>query len=105
MALRDLRVHSIPLNFLVPVAGTPIAERAVKLTKSEILKVVAMFRLVCREQEVRACGGREHYFEDGGRALFAAGATGMMIGGYLTVRGRPVEKDLAMLEELGLEVS
>ena len=44
-------------------------------------------------------------FPDGGREVFAAGATGMMIGGYLTVRGRSVEKDLAMVKELGLEVS
>ncbi len=105
LALRELGVHSIPLNFLVPIEGTPVAEHAIPLTREEILKTVAMFRLVCRTPEVRACGGREHYFSDGGRELFAAGATGMMVGGYLTVRGRPTSMDLEMLEELGLEVS
>ena len=71
MALRELNVHSIPLNFLVPIEGTPVAEHAVALTREEILKTIAMFRLVCRNPEIRACGGREHYFPDGGREVFA----------------------------------
>ena len=100
-ALRDLEVDSIPLNFLVPLEGTPVADAA-PLRPECILKIIAMFRLVCPRSEIKVCAGRElHLGELEGR-IFEAGATGMMIGGYLTVRGRAVEQDLTLLRQAGM---
>jgi len=102
MALRELAVDSIPLNFLVPIANTPAADLARPLSPEQILKTIAMFRLVCPAAEIKVCAGRERHLGPREEEIFAAGATGMMIGGYLTVRGRSVEEDLAMLDRAGM---
>lgn len=97
--LKDLGVDSIPLNFLVPIPGTPAAEHARPLTPGEILKTIAMFRLVCPRAEIRVCAGREKHLKEREAHIFRAGATGMMIGGYLTVQGRTEDEDLALLKD------
>ena len=102
-ALRELGVGSIPLNFLVPIPGTPAAAFARPLTPTEILKTIAMFRLVCPDAEIKVCAGREQHLGEREKDIFAAGATGMMIGGYLTVRGRAVEQDLDFLGRAGMK--
>jgi biotin synthase len=55
--------------------------------------------------DIAVCGGREVNLRDRQSWIFAAGANGMMIGGYLTTAGRPVEQDLRMLQDLGLEIN
>jgi biotin synthase len=102
-ALQDLGVESIPLNFLVPIPGTPGAALATPLAPEEILKTIAMVRLVCPRAELKVCAGRERYLGAREKEVFAAGATGIMVGGYLTVQGRSVEEDLALLREAGME--
>jgi biotin synthase len=102
-ALAALGVESVPLNFLVPIPGTPGAAIATPLAPEEILAAIVMFRLVCPRAELKICAGREHYLGDREKDIFAAGATGIMIGGYLTVRGRSVEDDLAILREAGMQ--
>jgi biotin synthase len=103
IALRELGVEAIPLNFLVPIAGTPAAAQARPLSPEEILKTVAMFRLVCPTAEIKVCAGRERHLGPREPDIFAAGATGMMIGGYLTVRGRSVAEDLDLLRRAGMQ--
>lgn len=99
-ALLDEGVDSIPLNFLVAVPGTPLAERA-PLAPSEILKTLAVFRLVNPVSELRIAGGRS-LLGSLQPLLFAAGCDGMMIGDLLTVQGEDVRRDLQMLSDLGL---
>jgi len=103
LALRGLAVDSVPLNFLVPIPNTPAAEFARPLSPAEILKTIAMFRLVCRDAEINVCAGRELHLGEREGDIFAAGATGMMIGGYLTVRGRAVAEDLDMVRRAGMK--
>jgi biotin synthase len=55
------------------------------------------------ETRLHVCGGRQVNLRDLQSWIFAAGADGMMIGDYLTTHGRPVEEDLRMLADLGLE--
>jgi len=102
-ALRELGVDSVPLNFLVPIPHTPAAGFARPLEPVEILKTIAMVRLVCCDAEVKVCAGRELHLREREKEIFAAGATGMMIGGYLTVRGRSVEEDLDLLARAGIK--
>jgi biotin synthase len=61
-----------------------------------------MLRLCHPSREIIVCGGREVNLRDLQGLIFAAGATGMMIGNYLTTAGRPAEDDLRMIEDLGL---
>jgi biotin synthase len=103
MTLRELNVDSIPVNFLNPIEGTPLHGKS-ELTPFYCLKIIVMMRLCHPSREIIVCGGREVNLRDMQGLIFAAGATGMMIGNYLTTSGRPVEEDLRMVEDLGLGV-
>ena len=100
--LRELQVDSAPLNFLNPIPGTPL-ENATWLTPLECLKIIALFRLMLPATRLQVCGGRHLNLRDFQSWIFAAGADGMMIGNYLTTKNRPVEDDLRMIHDLGLE--
>ena len=101
--IRELEVDSVPLNFLNPVAGTPL-EDAAPISPLECLKVVAVARLMMPEKTIRVCGGREHNLRDLQSWLLIAGADGLMVGGYLTTSGRQVKDDLKMIEDAGFNV-
>ena len=96
LELRDLEVDSIPLNFLQPVPGTPLADQP-GLTSHAALLTTAMFRFVNPTRDLRICGGRQRTFGDFQALLFAAGANGLMVGNYLTTRGRQWEDDRRLL--------
>lgn len=98
--LRRLGVESVPLNFLNPQAGTPMADRA-PMAPMEILHAIAVFRYMLPRAEIRIAGGRQ-FLGDLQSMIFMAGASGVMIGDYLTTKGRQVENDLAMLDALQL---
>ncbi len=100
--LRDLGVHSIPVNFLNPIDGTPLAGPST-LTPQYCLKVLCMFRLVNPDREIRIAGGRELHL----RSLQPLGlyaANSIFVGDYLTTRGQEPEADYAMLRDLGFVV-
>ncbi|ADC89558.1 biotin synthase [Thermocrinis albus DSM 14484] len=98
LTYRELEVDSIPLNFLMPIPGTPL-EEAPGIEPMEALKVIAMFRLTNPRAELRLCGGREQTLRDfHGMASLMVNA--MMVGGYLTRAGRDIKKDYQLLEDL-----
>jgi biotin synthase len=103
LTLRELDVDSIPVNFLNPIEGTPLQGKS-ELTPFCCMKIIAMLRLCHPAREIIICGGRAVNLRDLQGLIFAAGATGMMIGNYLTTAGRPVEEDLQMIKDLGLNV-
>jgi biotin synthase len=101
-ALRDLGVHSIPVNFLNPIDGTPLAGKS-DLNPRYCLKVLAMFRLVNPDREIRIGGGRElHLGSLQALALYAANS--VFVGDYLTTKGQAPEADYQMIRDLGFEV-
>jgi biotin synthase len=103
LALRELGVESVPINFLMPVRGTPLGERR-PLRPPEALRIIALFRFILPRAEIRVAGGRELALGEAQERIFAAGANGMMVGDYLTARGRGIGDDMRMLERLGLEI-
>lgn len=103
MTLRELNVDSIPVNFLNPIEGTPLDGKS-ELTPFCCLKIIVMMRLCHPSREIIICGGREVNLRDLQGLIFAAGASGMMIGNYLTTSGRPAEDDLRMVADLGLGI-
>jgi biotin synthase len=102
--LAELELDSIPLNFLHPIPGTPLGERA-SIPALECVKVVAVARLMMPDREVRVCGGRERNMRDLQSWALLAGADGLMIGGYLTTTGRTVADDLRMVRDAGFRVA
>ncbi|RJP15662.1 MAG: biotin synthase BioB [Candidatus Abyssobacteria bacterium SURF_5] len=101
LALRALQVDSVPLNFLNPIPGTRL-ESAQPLSPLEILKIIAMFRFMMPDKDIRTCGGRERNLRSLQPLMYVAGANGSMIGNYLTTLGRDPREDLEMISDLGL---
>jgi len=102
ITLRDLGVQSIPVNFLNPIDGTPLAGRS-DLNPRYCLKVLAMFRLVNPDREIRIAGGRElHLGSMQALALYAANS--IFVGDYLTTKGQPPEADYQMIRDLGFTI-
>jgi biotin synthase len=101
--LKTLNVDAIPLNFLHPLAGTPLANRPL-LEPLEALKIVLAFRLMFPDRSLIICGGRQETLRSLTPLLFAAGANALMTGDYLTTRGRLPVEDQQMVVDLGLEL-
>ncbi len=97
--LADLKVDSVPLNILVPIRGTRLQDLS-PVTIPEIIRTVAMFRIMLPSAAIRLAGGRESALGEGQILAFMAGADAMLIGGYLTTRGRPPETDIVMTKEI-----
>jgi hypothetical protein len=87
-----------------PIKGTPFADKP-SLEPLEILKSVACFRFILPKQEIMIAGGRTVNLRDLQSMIFMAGASALMVGNYLTTLNQPVEKDLQMLRDLGLDPS
>ncbi len=102
--LKKLEVDMVPLNFLNPVAGT-LMENKELLSPMEILKIIAMFRFVLPDKDIRICGGRELNLRGLQPMMFIAGANGTMIGNYLTTEGRDYKQDLQDISDLGLLIN
>ncbi|MBE9226708.1 biotin synthase BioB [Phormidium sp. LEGE 05292] len=102
LALRELKVESVPINLLNPRVGTPLGDRT-KLDPIEALKAIATFRMILPEQILRYAGGREAVMGELQAMGLKAGINAMLIGHYLTTMGQPPEQDHAMLEKLGLQ--
>ncbi len=99
--LKEMKVDSVPLNFLNPISGTPLATQP-PLSPLEILKSIALFRLILPEADIRACGGREKGLRTLQPLMYLAGCNGTMIGNYLTTEGRSPEVDIQEILDLGL---
>jgi biotin synthase len=101
-ALRDMDVESIPINFLNPIEGTPLAGRW-DLNPRYCLKVLAMVRLVNPKSELRIAGGRELHLGSL-QALGLYAANSIFVGDYLTTKGQAPDADYQMIRDLGFEV-
>ncbi len=101
--LKELAVDAVPINFLVPIPGTPFEKHA-RLSPLRCLKIIALFRYILPQTEIIICGGREANLKELHPLVFFAGASGIMTGNYLTAAGRPLEDDLRIIDRLGLTV-
>ncbi len=99
LELRALDVHSVPINMLNPIPGTPYADLP-KLTNDDMRRIVALYRFLLPDASIRLAGGRG-LLPDKGRACFCSGANAAISGDMLTTSGITVETDMAMLRELG----
>lgn len=102
LTLRELDIHSVPVNVLNPISGTPL-EHCIPLTEDEVRRIVAVYRFLLPDASIRLAGGRGLLL-DKGRACFLSGANAAISGDMLTTAGLTVETDRRMLQELGYEV-
>lgn len=101
LTLKELDPDSIPINFLNPVKNTRL-ENMPLLEPLEALKIIAIFRIIFPRKDIIICGGREVVLRSLQPMMFLAGANGMILGDYLTTKGRSVKHDLDMIKDLGL---
>lgn len=101
--LKRIDPDTVPLNFLYPIVGTPLAEIA-PLPPQEILRIIAIFRLILPDKEIAVCGGREMNLRDLQSWMYYAGATGAMLGNYLTTTGRVPAEDIQLVRDLALAI-
>ncbi len=99
LTLSELQVDSIPLNILIPIAGTPFGENK-KLEREEILRSVALFRYLNPDADIRLAGGRI-LLEDSGREAFCSGVNAAITGNMLTTSGNTIREDMEMIKEMG----
>jgi biotin synthase len=99
LSLVECGIDSVPINILIPLPGTPCAGLA-PLAIPEILRSIALYRLILPQAAIRLAAGRESALADFLSSAFMAGADAMMIGGYLTQRGRSPEADLQFAEDI-----
>lgn len=99
LSLRELGVKSVPVNFLIPIEGTPFANRS-SLTPGYCLRVLCLYRFLLPSQEIRIAGGREVHL----RSLQPLGlypANSIFIGDYLTTPGQSAREDYQMIRDAG----
>jgi biotin synthase len=101
-ALRKLRADSVPVNFLHPIAGTPL-ENAARLTPEKCLKAACLFRLFNPRSEVRAAGGRELNLGARQADIFNA-VNSIFVNGYLTTSGWDYKRTAELIAAAGFEV-
>ena len=99
LCLKELDVDSVPINVLVPIRGTPL-ENKNTLSCAEAIKTIAIFRIILKNKMIKIAAGRESVLKDFQALAFMAGANGMLIGGYLTIKGREVNEDQKLIEEI-----
>lgn len=100
--IHEIKADSVPINFLTPIPGTPLGNRE-PLSPMEALRIIALFRLMLPEVDIRICGGRP-LLKDFSSWIFLAGANALMTGNYLTTTGRNYSDDLFFIKNHGLEV-
>jgi biotin synthase len=103
LELRRLGVDSVAVNILDPIPGTPLAG-VPPLPALEVLKTIAVYRVLMPAAEIRTCGGRERALRGLQPLMFAAGASGTMTGDYLTTPGRESGTDARDVADLGMTV-
>ncbi len=100
--LAKLSPEECPINLLVPQPGTPL-ELQTRLSISEILRTIAVFRFLMPKTILKIAGGREVYLSNDQEKVLLGGANGIITGGYLTIGGNSPSDDFQMISKIGLE--
>ena len=99
LELRQLAIHSIPVNILTAIPGTPLAGLP-RLPLHEVLTTLALFRLINPDAVIRMAGGRQLLGDEQYRC-FSSGANGAIVGNFLTTTGSSIDEDITTLQAMG----
>ena len=102
--LAEIDPTSVPINLLNPRTGTKFGQREL-MDPWEVVKWVAIFRLILPDALFRLCGGRVENLKDLQPLAVKAGLNGVMMGNFLTTLGVDPAEDRATFEELGLNIA
>lgn len=102
LALRELEVESIPVNFLDPRPGTPLGDLE-RMRPADCLRALCMFRFVNPTRDIRVAGGREVCLRHM-QPLALYPANSLFTEGYLTTPGQGENQDARLIEEAGFYI-
>jgi biotin synthase len=104
LANMEVPPESVPINNLVPIPGTPIANKGVeKVDNFDFIRTIAVARVLIPTCEIRLSAGREQMSEEMQAMCFMAGASSIFFGDRLLTTGNPeTSKDYQMFKKLGL---
>ncbi|HET6771661.1 MAG TPA: biotin synthase BioB [Acidimicrobiales bacterium] len=101
--LRQVEPAEVPVNFLDPRPGTPLADRP-HVAALEAIRWIALFRLALPDVVLRYAGGREVTLGDLQEMGMTSGINALITGNYLTTLGRSPQQDLIMLKGLKMPI-
>lgn len=102
LELAELNPVSVPVNFLHPIEGTPFEVHKDSIDEEEILRTLAVYRIILPKTVIRYAGGRASRFSAENQELgIKAGVNGILVGNYLTTIGITPEEDRKLLEKAG----
>ena len=102
-SIQSLQPDEVPINILISRQGTPLGNLA-PLDPIDAIKTIAVWRFIFPKTILKLAGGREIHLKDKERIALKAGANGIITGGYLTTEGNKSSKDIAMIQDIGLQV-
>ena len=101
--LKELDVDCIPINILNPIPGTRL-EHQKPLSVNEILRTIAVFRLIMPDKVLKFAGGREKALGADEYRGYHAGINSMLVGNYLTTNGKDFRQEINHLMAAGFSV-
>ena len=101
MELREIQPEALPINFLLPIPGTPLehADMSV-LSTAYCMKVLCLARLLVPKADIRCAAGREVYFKDEENMLLRV-VDSIFASGYLTAGGQGIRDTIQAIEAAG----
>ena len=108
VTLAGLPVHpeSVPLNMWVPIAGTPVMEKARPVGPLDFVRLVALARILMPKTVLRLSAGREELSDEAQAMCFLAGANSIFLGDRLLTTANPErDKDAQLLARLGMRLA
>ena len=101
MELREIQPEALPINFLLPIPGTPLehADMSV-LSTAYCMKVLCLARLLVPKADIRCAAGREVYFK-GEENMLLRVVESIFASGYLTAGGQGIRDTIQAIEAAG----
>ena len=101
LALREIQPEALPINFLIPIPGTPLeGTDTSKLTPEYCMKVLCLARLMVPKADIRCAAGREIYFKGIEKQLLTV-VNSIFASGYLTADGQGIEDTIKTIKDTG----
>ena len=101
LELREIQPEALPINFLLPIPGTPLGDADISgLTTEYCMKVLCLARLLVPQSDIRCAAGREVYFKGEEKKLLSV-VDSIFASGYLTADGQGIKDTIQAITDAG----